>query len=260
MYNPKKNQPSGFSQLVIWLLIVGTCCLWGSCNRAAPESSPNPVIDSAAPVSRFPDTPAGRALATHVNNIYALDENSEAAYQISLDSLRSHGAEVTELLVRLYEQAPSEYYSDRILMVQLLSELNVTEALAPLVKIAQSSLPEQGNLTTGEVLVPLEEELQIRMAAISALPNYALSEGAALEAILALQEHKEPILSEYATYALAEVIRRVENRKLKSELMARLPDWFEYKEVWTRPRPVAPPNGKPDLKPNFSGNNNPPRQ
>lgn len=237
------------SFVVLCAVLVSALGVWG-CSEIRDEPEPvggEEVVVREGP--EFPDTPAGRALSSHFQTIYATGPEAEASYQASLSELRTHEAEAVAVLLEAYDSTDKALYSGRWTFIQTLSDLRLEAALEPLVRIANEPVPPPEEIAMDDIVNPFEEEVILRMTAIQGLGHLAVRDDRAAEALGELTRHDVLAVREEAMRALAGAIRAVKDRERIAYLKRFLPEDFELILDLSQDRPVPPAGANPGLAP-----------
>lgn len=230
--------------LALWLMLVR--------NRAQPEDSPRPPQQAQVndPL-RIPATPEGQAVINHINSVYSVGPNAEADYQASLNVLRSKTNESVTILTNAYNETGKQFYGDRLVLVQTLADLRVTEALDPLTKIANEALPEKGTLYDHEIS-PYQEESIIKTTALRGLGNLAVRDDNAARTLATFFNHGDPTIRLQAMNALAQAIRESDEER-KRLLLQLLPKDYVFVPDLNSIQPPGIANENPNLRPSGRG-------
>jgi hypothetical protein len=199
----------------------------------------------------LPDTPAGRALGAHLQATRATGPGVEVRYQASLDELRSHGADAVAATVTAYSSADRADYGTRALLVEILAESELPEALPELVQIARAPLPKS-DPTPREALNPFVEEAVIRVVAVRGIGTFAAREAQAQEVLLALLDHDARPVREEAARALWAASARIEDPERRAAIRRRVPPEFRF-DPEKKLGPVTPPGAAAGLRPRAGG-------
>ncbi len=204
------------------------------CSRP-PDAGGEATVDiEPRPGLPFPDSDAGRAVAAHLDAMFAIGPNADASYQASLADLRARGGEAIAALVATYNQADKTLYNERAALVETLAVLWLPEARDELLAIANEPLPERVPAPDGTV-PPIGPEIVTRTTAIRGLGNLAERDDAAARDLAALAEHREPALQEEAKQSLANVIAQEKDRLRRQRLIqlfpGELPDWLQLQDL-----------------------------
>jgi hypothetical protein len=131
------------------------------------ETNGGPVADD--PRSRiFPDGPVGDKLEIHLDVAFDVGASADQNYQASLESLRTVGDEAAKMIDDAYRSGALPQ-PIRYLLVETLGALDSAVAIAPLMAIATSELPDLGTgLTRSRNM-----EVPIRMSALRGIAHLA---------------------------------------------------------------------------------------
>lgn len=209
-----------------------------------PVAKPAPV--PTAP-GGLPDTPAGRALGAHLQASRAIGPGVEARYQASLEQLRSHGADAVSVIVTAYSSADRADYGTRALLVEILAETELPEALPALIEIARSPLPKS-DPAPREALNPFVEEAVVRVVAIRGIGTFAPQGAQAEEVLLALLDHDARPVREEAARALWAASARIADPERRALIRRRIPPEFQF-DSEKKLGPVTPPGADAALRP-----------
>lgn len=231
--------------LLALLLIKG----W---DRAQPEDPPKPPQEvQANDRVRFPDTPEGQAVMSHINAVYSVGPDAEANYQASLNVLRGKMNESVNILTTAYNEIDKKFYGDRVVLVQTLADLRGREALDPLTNIANEALPQKGTLYDHEIS-PYEEELIIRITAIKGIGNLSVRDDKAVSTLITFFNHADPTLRSEAVNALAQAIREADENR-KRTLLQFLPKDYVFVPDLSRIQPPGVLGANPNQRPTGRG-------
>ncbi len=217
----------------LFLLAVGPT----GCSQPPDAGGETTVDIEPRPGLPFPDGDAGRAVASHLDAMFAIGPNAEASYQASLAALRARGGEAIAALVATYNQADETLYNERAALVETLAALWLPEARDALLAIANEPLPERVP-APDDTMQPIGPEIVIRTTAIRGLGNLAERDDAAARALAALAKHRELALQEQAKQSLAIVIAQEKNRIRRQLLIQLFPG--EHQD-WVPLQDLAPP-------------------
>ena len=215
------------------LLAVGPT----GCSQTPDAGGETTVDVEPRPGLPFPDSDAGRAVASHLDAMFAIGPNAEASYQASLAALRARGGEAIAALVATYDQADKNLYNERAALVETLAALWLPQAREALLAIANEPLPERVP-APDETMQPIGPEIVIRTTAIRGLGNLAERDDVAARALAALAKHRELALQEQAKQSLAVVIAQEKDRLRRQRLIELLAD--DYRD-WLPLQGVTPP-------------------
>lgn len=183
---------------------------------------------------KFPDTDTGKAVATHLDALFAIGPDAEANYQASLEALRTKPDETITTIVDTYNNADKSLYGERAVLVETLSELRLLQARDALLKIANEKLPERIPVPD-DTTTAIEQESIIRMTAIRGLGHIAIKDDTAARELGVLAKHLEPSLHEQARQSLAIVIAQERDKRRLKWLIELFPgeyiNWLPLKDV-----------------------------
>lgn len=221
---------TGQALLALLLLAAGAA----GCSQPPDAGGETTVDIEPRPGLPFPAGDAGRAVAEHLDAMFAIGPNAEASYQASLQALRARGGEAIAALVATYDQADQTLYNERAALVETLAELRLPEAREALVAIANEPLPERVP-APDETMQPIQAESVIRTTAIRGLGHLAVRDDAAARALAALAKHRELALQEQAKQSLAIVIAQEKDRLRRQLLLQLFPgehqDWLPLQDL-----------------------------
>ena len=211
--------------------------LLSGCDKAPDADGQVDVDITPRPGLVFPDTDAGRAVASHLETMLAIGPDAENNYQASLQALREKPGESVTAIVETYEEADKALYFERAILVETLAELRVAQARDPLLRITNAKLPERQPLPD-DTYGPIQQETIVRMTAIRGLGNLAFEDDVAARRLGVHAEHREIPLREQARQSLAEVIVREREKVRLKWLVEIFPG--DYRD-WLVLTGVAPP-------------------
>jgi hypothetical protein len=229
-------------QIGLALVIVAA-----GCRKDSPAPPAPPAPPTTGPVTGFPDTPAGRAVAAHVLAAGASGPGAAAAYQTSLQQLRGQGADAVNVIVAAYRSSAPADYGHRSLLVEILAELEEPEALPSLIEIARTPIPKQDRLPD-ESLSPFVEEAIIRSVAIRGLARFVPTDRQAEDVLVALLNSDAAPVREAAARALWEASGRIDDVERRTALRRRIPVELQG-DPETTLGPVSPLGANPALRP-----------
>jgi hypothetical protein len=123
----------------------------------------------------LPNTPAGVAVQIHLETMFGVGDNIKEQYAQTLADLRSRAAEVIPIVQDAYAALPADEYDARWSMVEMLSEIQDTRALAFLGSLALSPVPASSDPSVEVVEHKRDKELMIRARAVHGLVKLAQS-------------------------------------------------------------------------------------
>lgn len=172
---------------------------------------------------RFPDTPVGRALSTHISLPARSDPESVALRSSSSAYLRANASEVAEVLLAVYDQLPEEQYLARWQVVQTLASLELREAAGAFRSIVQREVPPERWAPSRDEHSSVAEEAILRRRAIEGLKSLALA-GSEEAADALRQALNSPVRSVRGAAALAYLTAGRRSPSRAAEIRALLPE------------------------------------
>ncbi|MGZ5443168.1 MAG: HEAT repeat domain-containing protein [Thermoanaerobaculia bacterium] len=190
------------NRAVVFIALALVLTLAAACRKGeeGPPPTAKPVTPAPAP-PLFPNTPAGRAADATVRKGRGIGPGAEAAYQASLQQLRSNGVEAVNVLFEGYRSADPADYPTRSVVVEILAELGQPEALPALTQIARSPVPKPARVPH-HALNPYVEESIIRVVAIRGIGTYATNDRQAQDTLIGLLRSDASAVREEAARAL----------------------------------------------------------
>jgi len=230
-------------RLALLVAVFGSCQGCGHKDRTPPPAKP---VAPAPGISIFADTPAGHDAAAAVQAARKSGPGAEAAYQTSLQKLRSNGPEAVNILVAGYRSTDPTDYGTRALLVEILAELRQPDALPALTAIARTPVPPPVR-GRNHLLNPFVEESVIRVIAIRGIGTFAAGDRQAQDTLLELLGSNAAPVGEEAARALWTASAQMEDRARQEAIRARIPAGLRV-DPERKLGPIAPRGANRALK------------